>query len=204
MAKIRLTKNELKRQRETLERLNRYLPTLELKKQQLLQEIRKIQHTIDLLQSEIEQVDRQVFEWVDVFAEEIDLQSLFKVKEIRTVQGNVAGIDIPLFEDIEFEEVPYDFFVLPLWVDKALEVCKEQIMRKAKVQIAEKQQEILREELRITVQRINLFEKVKIPEAKENIRIIQILLGDLQTAEVGRGKIAKAKIAKRKERAAAA
>ncbi|HDN58588.1 MAG TPA: V-type ATP synthase subunit D, partial [Candidatus Marinimicrobia bacterium] len=58
---------------------------------------------------------------------------------------------------------------------------------------------ILREELRVTVQRINLFEKVKIPETRENIRKIQIFLGDLQTAEVVRGKIAKAKLEKRRE-----
>ena len=203
MAKLKLTKNELKTQRENLERLHRYLPVLELKKQQLLHEIAKIQSAIDMLQAEIEQVDREVSEWVDVFAEELDLQTLFKVKNIKTESGNIAGIDIPLFENVEFEETPYDFFVLPLWVDKGLEVCKEQIRRKAKVQIAQKQQEILREELRITVQRINLFEKVKIPEAKENIRIIRIYLGDLQTAEVVRGKIAKAKIEKKKEAIAA-
>jgi V/A-type H+-transporting ATPase subunit D len=63
--------------------------------------------------------------------------------------------------------------------------------------------DVLREELRITIQRINLFEKVKIPEARENIRVIRIYLGDIQTAEVVRGKISKRKIQKKKELAAA-
>ena len=40
---------------------------------------------------------------------------------------------------------------------------------------------------------VNLFEKVKIPEAKENIRIIRIFMGDQQTAAVARSKIAKGK-----------
>ena len=57
-----------------------------------------------------------------------------------------------------------------------------------------KQVELLDAELRTTSQRVNLFEKVKIPEAKENIRVIQVYIGDQQTAAVVRGKISKKKI----------
>ena len=53
---------------------------------------------------------------------------------------------------------------------------------------------LLEKELRSTSQRVNLFEKVKIPEAKENIRIIGVFLGDQQTAAVVRGKISKKKL----------
>ena len=76
---------------------------------------------------------------------------------------------------------------------------KEQIKRKAELAVAREQLNILNDELRITIQRIKLFEEVKIPEAKENIRVIQIFLGDQLTAEVVRGKIAKAKIEKKRE-----
>ena len=198
MPKIRLTKNELKKQKDNLKRFLRYLPTLELKKQQLVVELRRIQNEIDQLEKEIEVVDRQVSEWVDVFAEDIDLQDFFKIETIETEQSNIAGIDIPVFKEVVFEDVEYDFFNTPLWVDKGIEVSKEQIKRLAKLQIIQKQLDIIREELRITVQRIKLFEEVKIPEARENIRIIQIFMGDQQTAEVVRGKIAKAKIEKKK------
>jgi len=54
--------------------------------------------------------------------------------------------------------------------------------------------DILRQELRITTQRVNLFEKIKIPEAGEAIRVIKIYLGDQMTNAVGRSKIAKRKI----------
>ena len=199
MPKIRLTKNELKKQKEILKRLNRYLPTLELKKQQLIIEIRSIRKDIETISGQIKQAEKEITEWVDVFAEEIDIFNILSVKEIKTTTGNIAGINIPIFQDVLFEENPYDLFLTPLWVDKALEVSKNQIILKANIKTLEKQMEILREELRITVQRINLFEKVKIPESKENIRVIQIYLGDLQTAEVVRGKIAKNKIQKKKE-----
>ena len=124
---------------------------------------------------------------------------ILRLKEIKTEQGNIAGIDIPLFVDVELKEEPYDFMLTPLWVDMAIDVCKEIITLKAQLLIARKQRDILREELRITIQRVNLFEKVKIPEARENIRVINIHLGDLQTADVVRGKIAKEKIERKKE-----
>ena len=200
MAKIRLTKNELKKQKDNLKRFTRYLPTLELKKKQLLQEIRNIQKTHDHLQAEIEGVDSEVRRWVDVFAEDVDLSYIIKVKEVKKEHGNIAGIDIPIFKEVIFEDIDYDFLNTPLWIDKGIEVSTEQIKRRAALQIIEKQLEILREELRITIQRIKLFEEVKIPEASENIRVIQIFLGDQQTAEVVRGKIAKAKIEKKKQR----
>jgi V/A-type H+-transporting ATPase subunit D len=199
MAKIRLTKNELKKQKDNLKRFTRYLPTLELKKKQLLAEIRKIQGEIDRLQNKINETDTEVAQWADVFAEDIDLKNYVKLKEIETEHGNIAGIDIPVFKDVKFEENEYDLFNTPLWVDAGIEVSKAQMKRRAYFQIAKKQQEIIREELRVTIQRIKLFEEVKIPESQENIRIIQIFLGDQQTAEVVRGKIAKSKIEKKKK-----
>jgi V/A-type H+-transporting ATPase subunit D len=201
MAKIKRTKNELKKQKDDLKRFTRFLPMLELKKLQLLQEIHKIQNDIVKIQGEIEWVEKEVNQWVDVFADDIDLSNFIKVKEIATEAGNVAGIAIPLFREVIFEDIAWDFFKTPLWIDKGIAVCKEQIIRNAERQIAERQQEILQEELRVTVQRIKLFEEFKIPETKESIRIIQIFLGDQQTAEVVRGKIAKKKIQARRQQA---
>ncbi len=199
MAKIRYTKNELKAQKEDLKRFTRYLPTLELKKKQLLAEIRAIQNKIEQLKSDIEKVENQVSRWVDVFAEDIDLQDFFELKEIKKGSDNIAGIDIPMLEDVTFEDHDYDLKKTPLWVDKGIDVSKEQLKRLAELSVLEEQYDILNEELTITIQRIKLFEEVKIPEAKENIRVIQIFLGDQLTAEVVRGKIAKAKIEKKKE-----
>ncbi len=198
MAKIRLTKNELKKQKDDLKRYTRYLPTLELKKKQLLVEINRIQAEVDRLKAENERVEEEVSAWVDVFAEDIDLSEFIKIQNINTSQGNIAGIDIPVFEDVLFEDIEYDLFDTPLWIDTGIQVAEEQIKRQAEWQIAQKQQEIIREELRTTIQRIKLFEEVKIPEAKEAIRVIRIFLGDQMTAEVVRGKIAKTKIAKKK------
>jgi len=204
MAKIRLTKNELKKQKDDLKRFTRYLPTLELKKKQLLMEIRKIQNEIERLQEENRQMETEITPWVGVFAQDVELSALVAIREVKTGTGNIAGIDIPVFDLLTFDDVAYDFIETPLWVDRGLDVVKEQIERRVRWEIAEKQQEIIRNELRTTIQRIKLFEEVKIPGAKEAIRTIQIFLGDLQTAEVVRGKIAKTKIIRKKQEAKAA
>jgi len=199
MAKIKYTKNELKKQKDNLKRFTRYLPTLELKKQQLLVEIRQIQNRIEKLTEELNQITAEVTKWVDVFAEDVDLHDFFQVMEITTDTENIAGIDIPTFVEVVFLDKEYDLYTTPLWVDRAIAVVKDQICRHAELKITQRQEAILREELRITIQRIKLFEEVKIPEARENIRVIQIFLGDQMTAEVVRGKIAKAEIEKKKQ-----
>ena len=198
MAKIKYTKNELKKQKDNLKRFTRYLPTLELKKKQLLMEIRQIQNNVERLHKEIDKTAAEVEQWVDVFAEDIDLNEYFEMKEIISGTGNIAGIDIPLFEDVTFEDMEYDLYETPLWIDSGIQVSKEQVKRHAELTVCEQQEKIIRDELRVTIQRIKLFEEVKIPEARENIRVIQIFLGDQMTAEVVRGKIAKAKIEKKK------
>jgi V/A-type H+-transporting ATPase subunit D len=194
MAKVRLTKNELKLQKDHLKRYLRFLPTLELKKQQLLIEIRRIQAAADLLDKQEEEQVNAIRPWVAVFSEEAGLAEMVRVRDIRTSQDNIAGIAIPVLDEVVFDLPDYDLLTTPLWVDRALPELQTAIRRDAAREFAERQQKILREELRVTTQRIKLFEGVKIPEARENIRIIQIFLGDLQTAEVVRGKIAKAKI----------
>jgi len=194
MAKIKLSKTELKKQKDGLKRFLRYLPTLILKKQQLQMELRKIEAYLEKKQKLYAEQNQALLQWIAVFGEPIQLEQLVVVKTVETETNNVAGIDIPVFIRAQFEETRYDLFTLPLWVDKALEVVKELSVLKFELDILHFQKLLLGEELRITSQRINLFEKVKIPDTRENIRVIQIYLGDQQIAAVVRGKISKNKI----------
>jgi V/A-type H+-transporting ATPase subunit D len=199
MPRIKFTKNELKKQKEALFRFRRYLPTLILKKQQLQMEIRKIKTKKDELDHQQSEIENDLFSWVGLFAQDYDLSVLITVKDIKTEEGNIAGIDIPVFVDLVADILEYDLFEYPLWVDRALLELQKLLRLKAELVILNKQLTLLAEELRITSQRVNLFEKVKIPEAQENIRVIKIYLGDQQTNAVVRGKIAKNKITKKGE-----
>ncbi len=196
MAKIRLTKNELKRQKDALKRYEQYLPALLLKKQQLQSEILKLHHAMEELKQEKAYVKARAYQWVDVFAEDAGLEKLISMEEVVTAPGNIAGVEIPVFDRVIFREEEYDFITTPLWVDYGIEMLKHVMILNARTEVLSRQDALLREELRITIQRVNLFEKVKIPETRGNIKKIQIYLGDMQTAAVVRGKIAKKKILK--------
>lgn len=194
MGAVKLTKNELKRQKDSLKRFKRYLPTLQLKKQQLQMMIRQVEHEEAIKRAEREEVRKILDGWIEVFGEPVDIENLLEVESLITEDGNIAGIDIPMFKEIRFKDISYDLFAYPLWVDAALDKLKEMLTIDAELVVLEEQRKRLEQELRITTQRVNLFEKVKIPEAEENIRMIRIYLGDQQTAAVVRGKISKNKI----------
>lgn len=196
MAKVKLTKNELKAQKDALKRFQRYLPTLQLKKQQLQIVVRQVEAKQRAKLAEREDAHRNVRSWIAVFGERIAVDEYLSVESLDTEIGNIAGIDIPVFKGLTFEDVRYDLFLQPLWVDEGVAELKRLVSLDAELRVLERQHDLLSEELRITTQRVNLFEKVKIPETKENIRKIRIYLGDQQTAAVVRGKIAKNNIVK--------
>ncbi|MCK5673359.1 MAG: V-type ATP synthase subunit D [Spirochaetales bacterium] len=196
MANIKLTKNELKTQKDSLKRFQRYLPTLILKKQQLQMVIRQVEIKIKEVESEREALFNSLQSWIAVYGEDQNLTSLIKIKRIIKDIGNIAGVDIPVFSELTFEDIEYNLFLLPLWIDKGLSSIKSMAAFDAEIEVLQEQKRLLGDELRITTQRVNLFEKVKIPDTKENIRKIQIYLGDQQTAAVVRGKMAKNKIVK--------
>ena len=202
--KIRFTKGELKKQRDALSQFKRYLPTLILKQQQLQLEVRKTETNLKKCTSEIEQIKEQISSWVGLLSSsDIDLSAWVIPQEIITSSLNIAGVNIPIFEKIDFAEIDYDLFMMPLWIDPAIEIIRQLAELIDQKDIIQKQYELLDRELKITMQRVNLFEKIKIPESQENIRVIRIYLGDQQTNAVGRSKIAKKKIEKLlKEKAA--
>lgn len=197
---VKLTKNELKVQKDRLKQFRRYLPTLQLKKQQL-------QSVVMHITAQLEQVEQQrrasvegLDDWVAVFAENDRfpegkrLESLIRPSHVVCGEENIAGVTVPVFRELSFEDIRYDVEEYPLWVDTAAVRLREIARLDALAETLRRQVELLERELRTTAQRVNLFEKVKIPEAKENIRVIGIYLGDQQTSAVVRGKIAKKKL----------
>lgn len=195
MAKFKLTKTELKAQTDALKRFSRFLPMLQLKKQQLQSEIAGISAKADAVAEREETVRKGLERWAGLFAtDEGLLDGLVKVKEVKTGEANIAGVAIPTFESIETEVKEIDPWATPAWIDSALEVTRDILSLRCERAVYDEQRRLVSEELRQTSQRVNLFEKVKIPECKEAIRVIKIALGDEQTAAVTRGKIAKSRV----------
>ena len=197
---IKLTKNEQKVQKDLLKQYQRYLPTLQLKKQQLQQVIMTTRAELAQKEAERVQMIGNLDDWVAVFAENAifdedkSIDTLVQPETVSCRNENIAGVTVPKFEELKFKDVEYDVDDYPLWVDTALVKLREIARLDALVSTLRKQEALLEKELRSTSQRVNLFEKVKIPEAKENIRVIGVYLGDQQTAAVVRGKISKKKL----------
>ena len=198
MAKIKLTKNELKVQKDALKMYRRYLPTLTLKKQQLQSEIRTIEAKAKAVRKERENLEFGFREWIAVFSE-IDAfpKGIITVSNIRKGKGNIAGVDIPTFEGADFKRGDYDLYETPLWVDIAANHMEKAMSLDLEAEVLDEQVRLLEIELLATSQRVNLFEKVKIPETEGNIKKISIYMADQQVSAVVCSKISKRKIALR-------
>ncbi len=195
MAKVKLTKGELKRQRDALRQYERYLPTLLLKKQQLQLEILQQHSNLSDKNHLHEKKKESILHWAGLISDhEVDLRPWLKPLRVSVSARNVAGVDVPVFQQAEFAPAEYDLFSVPLWVDFAIEALRGMVAIEIEIAVIEEGLNILKQELRITAQRVNLFDKIKIPEAREAIRLIKIYIGDQMSNAVGRCKIAKRKI----------
>ncbi len=198
MAKIKLTKNELKIQKDALKTYRRYLPTLQLKKQQLQSEIRTIEAKAIAVREEKEELEKSFSSWIAVFSEESAFPTgVITVSNIRRGVGNIAGVAIPTYEGADFSRGEYDLYSTPLWVDIAANRMEKAMSLDLEAEVLDEQVRLLDKELKATSQRVNLFEKVKIPETEENIKKISVYMADQQVSAVVRSKISKKKIALR-------
>ncbi|HUU30537.1 MAG TPA: V-type ATP synthase subunit D [Phycisphaerae bacterium] len=194
--KLKLTRPELKRQRDALARFERYLPMLKLKQQQLQLTIREVEAQERAAAEAAEAAQRTFEAYAAVLKDPagLNVRELAKPADVKTTTRHIAGVLVPVFEGVVFSKPIYSLFATPAWVDRALADLRELNRRQAEVDVLAEVYRRLHRELVKIIQRVNLFEKVKIPEAREGIRRIRIHLGDEMTAAVGRAKIAKGKI----------
>lgn len=198
---MRLTKTELRVQQIRLNQLEKYLPTLQLKKTLLQMEVNLAQQEIEGLRLEYQTQKKIVTGYAPLFSdrEASDLFPAVKVVEVRQHVENIAGLDIPVLDQVVFQDSKHFLFDSPVWLDAAMQGLRKLIVLREKIRIAEEKKKALEKELREVSIRVNLFEKILIPRAYGNIRKIRIFLGDQQLAAVCQAKVAKRKILEREE-----
>lgn len=194
MAKVVLSKSGLQKERSTLALCLKVLPSLDLKRRQLLGEQKRAEHALAELREELDAFPGKVSRELPMLGVEgIELQPLLRIRRIRTGEENVVGVRLPVLEGVEFEAHDYSLLSFPHWVDPALRRLREFAELKARHDVAAERARLLRHAARKVTQRVNLFEKVLIPTAKKNIKKIQIHLADHERAMVVQSKIAKAR-----------
>ena len=200
MAKIKLTKTELKAQTDALKRFQRFLPMLQLKKQQLQMEIAGIVAKAEAVRGKEREVRNDLNRWVGLFAtDESLLAGLVKVKGVNVGSAYIAGVTIPTFESIDTEVREIDPWETPAWVDSAVDTATKILSLQCERAVFDEQRRLVTIELQQTSQRVNLFEKVQIPGYQDAVRKIKRFMEDEENLSKSSQKILKTLLEKRAE-----
>lgn len=200
MAEIKLTKNELRSQQIKLAQLEKYLPTLQLKKAMLQIEVSDARQEMAALEGGYQKLHEAAKHYSALLTEKIsiNLSAAAKILNVDKHYENIAGVEVPYFKGISFQDFNYDLIDTPPWIDSVVDGLRLLATNSAKITIAREKKEALDKELRAVSIRVNLFEKILIPRSLGNIKKIKVFLGDQQLAAVSQAKVAKSKIEENK------
>lgn len=194
---LALNKTTLKRQRDQAKLYRRFLPSLELKRQQLQAAWRKSQTELAELESDVERVKADLKTLYPLMGgstiDVAEMEHWVRIVEFQLRTENVVGTSVPVLGELRLEVQEYSRLITPFWVDSLVVALQQLVRLRVQVQIAQQRTDVLAAALRRVTQRVNLFDKVLIPKAEENIRRIVIFLSDQERAAVVRSKIAKSR-----------
>ena len=199
MAKLKLSKSSMQQERNQLKLYERTLPSLDLKRRQLTVELSKARRELAAAQLAVEQLEAHIGEQLPMLANpDILISELVEMTDFELVEENVVGVRLPRLKQIHCTVADYSLLAKPAWVDILVERLKDSAEQRTQVLVAAERVRILEVQEKRVTQRVNLFDKILIPNARKNIQRIQIYLGDAERAAVVRSKLAKAKQAKQR------
>lgn len=194
MAKLRLSKAALARERQQLKLYERLLPSLDLKRRQLTVESEKARRAHREAQAAAQQYETDVGQKLPMIANpNIDLRGLVNLQDVELGTENIVGVKLPVLARVDYDVAEYSFISTPAWVDELITRLQEVIKLRLKATVAAKRVQTLEYAVRRVTQRVNLFDRILIPNARRNIKKIQVFLGDLERDAVIRSKLAKRK-----------
>lgn len=193
MAKLAMNKSMLHKERERLSLYQRVLPSLDLKRRQLILEAGKARAALVQSQEEIKRLNADIGEQLPMLAgQETEVGGLVRVASVELGEENIVGVELPVLKEVQCTVRDYAILAKPQWVDVLVDRLREAVILRVKEQVMAERLRLLDYAVRRTTQRINLFEKILIPTAKNNIQRIKIFLGDAERAAIVRAKISKA------------
>ena len=194
MSRLQYSKAALHKLSSRLKRYRQYLPSLDLKRQQLIAERTKAVKQLRDTEREIELGMKFIADSLPMVADfSINLEELIAVDNVRIVPENLIGVEVPRLDGVEMTEQPYSFFCKPHWVDMAVQKMKELLELRLRFEVEKQRLKLLEQAVKKVTQRVNLFDKILIPRTEQDIRKIRIFLSDTERAAVVRAKITKQK-----------
>ncbi|MEM9049261.1 MAG: V-type ATP synthase subunit D [Pseudomonadota bacterium] len=194
MARLQLNKSSLARETAHLKTYRRFLPSLDLKRRQLMAASAKARADLAAARAAVTALSKKVGDDLPMLAnDQVTLDGLARLTACRRSVENVAGVSLPVLAEIEVAIAAYSSLAKPHWVDDVARLLKEMLTARMQVAIATERSAILQQAVETITQRVNLFEKVLIPRTEANIKRIRIHLNEETMSAVTRSKIAKRK-----------
>ncbi|XSG83849.1 MAG: V-type ATP synthase subunit D [Methylohalobius sp. ZOD2] len=187
-----LNKSEMAKAQRRLKTYRRLLPPLDIKRKQLIQEKNKALRLVEITQEKMNSIRSKVDRNLPMLANrEIDLTDLTKVKSIEMGEENLVGARLPVIRAMHMESTKYGFLTKPHWVDNAKKLLEAYLRLQIQQRVNEQRLALLEKAVIKATQRVNIIEKILIPETRQHIREILIHLDEIERASVIRAKITK-------------
>ncbi len=169
------------------------LPTLIAKESALRLEVKRARDEYVELQRQIEARQANLALMHRLWSE--FPAGLVKISKVKVATRKVAGIKTPILDSVDFSLGEYSRFASPAWLPSGIEILKELGAFEIKKRLAEQKTAILEYARKKTTQKVNLYEKVQIPEFRESILKIKRFLEDEDNLAKSSQKILKARMA---------
>lgn len=202
--KFQYNKTSLQQQQQQLKMRERTLPTIKSKESALRLEVKKARREIDALNEQLEQGIQGYQDMVALW-DEFD-PTLVSVTDVQLSTKKIAGVVVPVLDNIDYEVKPFSLFSRPSWFAQGVELLKALATLGIEAEFLNLKLEYLEYARRKTTQKVNLFEKVQIPGYKDAILKIKRYLEDEESLSKASQKIMRTNLeiraAKQKERLA--
>jgi V/A-type H+-transporting ATPase subunit D len=197
MATLSLNKSSLQQQRGKLGLFERFLPSLDLKRLQLTAEYKKSVQVLAEAEQGAGKASRSLTGLLPILGSAtMKLSGLVRIRRIDIGEEDVLGVRLPALKSVEFVIADYSLLATPFWIDDLVTCLKEVATCRIRLHVYRERAARMQSAVRRITQRVNLFDKVLIPNAKRDIARIQIFLSDVGRAAVVTSKIAKGKRAR--------
>ncbi len=194
MPKQLLNKSVLHRMQAQLTLYEKVLPSLDLKRKKLLAETGRSKGALQILRGEQEAYGEETAARYPMLLEKaLAPHKLVRIERIDEQVRNVVGVELPELTRVVFAPPAYTLLGTPAWTDLLVQRMQRAIEMELEGEFIKRRIWLLERALKKVTQRVNLFEKVLIPETRAQIKKTAIALEELHRSSVIRSKLAKAK-----------
>ncbi|MBE0654560.1 MAG: V-type ATP synthase subunit D [Bacteroidales bacterium] len=187
--RFQYNKTSLQALNKQLKIRQRALPTLKNKESALRMEVKLArERTLKIagkLESLISDQETNMHMWNEFES------SLVSIEEVKLAWKKIAGVKIAELEEVFFHIRDFNIFIKPKWFLEGIQILKEMLKLMIEKELSEKKEEMLEYARKKTTQKVNLYEKVQIPEYEEAIMKIKRFLEDEENLSKAAQKIVK-------------